>query len=77
MDVDECSQSNHSCQHRCVNAIGSYVCSCDAGYSLTGDGRTCDLVDCGIPGGIEGIMVKCDETPQQHRLDWQVFGTIA
>ena len=68
LDVDECSQSNHSCQHRCVNTIGSYVCSCDAGHSLTDDGRTCDLVDCGIPEGIEGIVVKCDG---QYRLDLQ------
>ena len=67
-DIDECSQSNHSCQHRCVNTVGSYVCSCHVGYSLTDDRRTCDLVDCGRPEGIAGIVVKCDRTPEQYRL---------
>ena len=67
-DNDECSQSNHSCQHRCVNTVGSYVCSCHVGYGLTDDGRTCDLVDCGRPEGIVGILVKCDRTPEQYRL---------
>ena len=66
-DIDECSHSNHSCQHRCVNTFGSYVCSCDAGYSLADDGHTCDLLDCGIPKGIEGIVVKCDGTVDQYR----------
>ena len=70
-DFDECSHSNHSCQHHCVNTHGSYVCSCDAGYSLTNDGRTCELVDCGEPEGIEGILVKCDGTPNQYRYDGQ------
>lgn len=68
-DIDECSQSNHSCQHRCVNTIGSYVCSCDAGHTLSDDGRTCDVMDCGKPDGIPGIVVKCDGTAVQYRLD--------
>lgn len=68
-DVDECSQSNHSCQHHCVNTYGSYVCSCDAGHTLSDDGRTCDTLDCGKPDGMAGIVVKCDGTPDQYRLD--------
>ena len=50
-----------------MNTFGSYVCSCDAGYSLADDGHTCDLLDCGIPKGIEGIVVKCDGTVDQYR----------
>lgn len=68
-DVDECSQSSHSCQHRCVNTIGSYVCSCDSGHTLSDDGRTCDLMECGKPDGMTGIVVKCDGTANQYRLD--------
>ena len=40
-DIDECSTNAHSCgvNAACNNTIGSYVCTCEAGYS--GDGRTC------------------------------------
>lgn len=68
-DLNECNQSNHSCLHRCVNTIGSYVCSCDAGHTLSDDGRTCDVMDCGRPDGIAGIVVMCDGTADQYRLD--------
>ena len=68
-DLNECNQSNHSCLHRCVNTIGSYVCSCDAGHTLSDDGRTCDMIDCGRPDGIAGIVVMCDGTADQYRLD--------
>jgi len=67
-DLNECNQSNHSCLHRCVNTIGSYVCSCDAGHTLSDDGRTCDVMDCGRPDGIAGIVVMCDGTADQYRL---------
>ena len=39
-DIDECS-SGHTCDSSasCQNTDGSYVCTCDGGY--TGDGHTC------------------------------------
>ena len=37
IDVNECSDSNGGCQHNCTNTIGSYYCSCAAGYSLDND----------------------------------------
>ena len=37
IDVNECSDSNGGCQHNCTNTIGSYYCSCVAGYSLDDD----------------------------------------
>ena len=52
-----------------MNTIGSYVCSCDAGHILSNDGHTCDVMDCGKPDGMPGIVVKCDGTVDQHRLD--------
>jgi len=41
VDINECSDSNGGCQHNCTNTIGSYYCSCDAGYSLDQDGHSC------------------------------------
>ena len=41
-DTDECEFGTDSCSENaaCVNAVGSYICSCLGGYS--GDGRACD-----------------------------------
>lgn len=47
LDVNECQEtigsvvSNGGCQHNCNNTIGSYICSCNKGYSLADDGKTC------------------------------------
>ena len=42
VDTDECELRTGSCSENaaCVNAVGSYICSCLGGYS--GDGRACD-----------------------------------
>ena len=42
LDLDECSTGSHSCDVNsvCQNSVGSYTCSCNAGY--TGDGKPCN-----------------------------------
>ena len=40
-DIDECSFLNGGCQDICVNAIGSFRCSCRANRSLSEDGVSC------------------------------------
>jgi hypothetical protein len=41
-DVNECVGGNHGCQHQCNNTEGSFVCSCNAGYTLNAtDSKTC------------------------------------
>jgi len=39
-DINECS-GNHTCDHACADTHGSFVCSCDDGFDLQSDGRTC------------------------------------
>ena len=39
-DINECGEVN-DCQQTCMNTEGSYSCSCDEGFSLADDGRTC------------------------------------
>ena len=41
IDINECSLSNGGCAQVCNNSIGSYVCSCNAGYNLENDNHTC------------------------------------
>ena len=42
LDLYECTTGSHSCGVNpvCQNTVGSYKCSCNAGY--TGDGRPCN-----------------------------------
>lgn len=40
-DVDECAAGSDMCAQNCQDTVGSYTCSCRAGYSLNADGRTC------------------------------------
>jgi len=39
-DINECN-GDHECDQVCTNTDGSFVCSCDDGYLLKADGRTC------------------------------------
>ncbi len=42
VDIDECSSNNGGCSQICINTMGSFFCDCNAGYSLDGEGRTCN-----------------------------------
>ncbi|XP_005987460.1 epidermal growth factor-like protein 7 isoform X2 [Latimeria chalumnae] len=44
-DVDECSNGSHDCAQHCLNTAGSYHCECWDGYSLSGDGKSCQIVE--------------------------------
>ena len=43
LDDDECGNLGHGCSHHCTNTPGSFVCSCEHGYELEEDGKTCNL----------------------------------
>ena len=40
-DIDECGMDG-ACDQTCTNTDGSFVCSCDSGYALDGNGRDCN-----------------------------------
>ena len=40
IDVDECTSS--PCDHTCTNNVGSFECSCNDGYVLDRDERSCN-----------------------------------
>ena len=41
LDENECQNSNGGCKHHCINTDGSYVCKCNKGFFLDGNGKTC------------------------------------
>ena len=41
-ECDEVGDNGHRCQAICINTVGSYTCSCDDGYRLADDERTCE-----------------------------------
>ena len=40
-DIDECARGIHGCHHKCGNVPGSYFCSCQRGFRLSDDLKTC------------------------------------
>ena len=40
VDINECNESS-KCDHLCTNTNGSYYCSCNEGYSLMDNGKSC------------------------------------
>lgn len=43
VDINECSNNNGNCQHKCVNFEGTFKCQCNPGYILQKDGRSCEF----------------------------------
>ena len=41
LDIDECQEATHLCDQTCTNTVGSYMCQCNAGYSLGIDETAC------------------------------------
>ena len=39
-DIDECTED--PCVHNCTNTDGSFICSCNNGYELDDNGRSCN-----------------------------------
>ena len=39
-EINECVEGS-PCEQRCTNKIGSYVCSCNSGYTLSSNGFSC------------------------------------
>ena len=39
--TDECSLGTHNCAQVCTNTAGSYTCSCNSGFTLAANGRSC------------------------------------
>ena len=48
-DIDECREDSSRCANgACRNIPGSYICTCNAGYKRTTDGKSCEGVYFGV-----------------------------
>ena len=41
-EIDECQRLLDNCQQECINTEGSFNCSCNEGFELQDDERTCE-----------------------------------
>ena len=41
LDVEECLDVSIICDQLCINSVGTYECSCEEGYRIGSDGKTC------------------------------------
>ncbi|XP_036040820.1 matrilin-4 isoform X2 [Onychomys torridus] len=57
---DLCAEWGHGCQHQCVNAPGTFYCTCNSGYRLAPDNKNCVAMDLCAEGthGCEHICVN-------------------
>ncbi|CAH1121148.1 unnamed protein product [Ceutorhynchus assimilis] len=72
--IDECSQDNGGCAHRCVDTPAGFRCECRPGFALAADNRTCrDIDECQIEGTCSQICIndkggfKCECLPGYAR----------
>lgn len=70
--VDECTTGTHGCEQVCINTAGSYTCSCNSGYTLDANRRTCSPIPAPLPlSGCGGRLTGWSgsfQTPQwPHR----------
>ena len=41
LDINECTANTDGCDQVCTNTDGSFECSCNSGFTLSNDGKTC------------------------------------
>ncbi|KAG8437865.1 hypothetical protein GDO86_008531 [Hymenochirus boettgeri] len=60
-DIDECEEGETGpCEHSCQNTLGSYICSCDLGFSISEDEprRCVDVDECQFAGVCQQMCVN-------------------
>ncbi|XP_030566689.1 fibulin-1 [Drosophila novamexicana] len=77
-DVDECQSIPGLCQQKCVNFWGGYRCTCNSGYELSQDNRTCnDIDECEVHKDYKLCMGYCINTAGSYQCSCPRGYTLA
>ncbi|XP_071805393.1 mannan-binding lectin serine protease 1-like [Asterias amurensis] len=75
-DINECMDGTDECEHFCHNGIGSFYCSCQFGYTLDQDQKTCTVHCSGnvieSPSGVITSPGYPYSYPRQSECDWLI-----
>ncbi|OWK15238.1 TLL1, partial [Cervus elaphus hippelaphus] len=75
-EEDECAKPDRGgCEQHCLNTLGSYQCSCEPGYELGPDRRTCEAACGGLLTKLNGTITTPGwpkEYPPNKHCVWQV-----
>ena len=63
-DIDECELGGAECTQGCRNLRGSYSCTCEPGYQLGTDGKSCYRMSCHNVNVmlVDGLMLSRADT---------------
>ena len=68
IDINECIANTDGCDQGCLNTIGSFQCTCDSGYVLSSDQRTClDIDEC--TDNVHNCQQICNNTDGGFRCE--------
>ncbi len=75
-DINECEEGTDGCEQFCHNGLGSFYCSCQFGYTLSPDQRTCTVHCSGnIIESQSGVITSPGYPyayPRQSECDWLI-----
>ena len=68
-DIDECQEGIHQCTQTCNNTNSSYMCQCNAGYTLGIDETTCHVRSPSLHFASYDVA-RIITTTFSHRYQW-------
>ncbi|CAI5455008.1 unnamed protein product [Caenorhabditis angaria] len=78
-DFDECQYDNAGCEHSCQNRLGSYICTCNAGFILSEDKHNCKEGSCffelNAPSGEINSPSFPSDYPKSQNCSWHFVTT--
>lgn len=75
-EMNECLDSNHGCEHECINMVGGYRCECRIGYELHSDGKKCENACGGVVESLNGTITSPsfpDLYPPNKNCIWEII----